>query len=111
MVIKLLDIDFPVNFVLWSVFDGDWKITSVVEKSEFTYWDLSAIDGTSSWLKWDWLWFSLVQAEALSTESITLLEDLSSSSSNRYLLLINWLDFCNCTTLLFQIFLWEITES
>ena len=111
MVIKLLDIYFPVDFVLWAVFNCDWKISSIVEKSEFTYWNLSAIDSTSSWLKRNWLWFSLVQTEALSTESITLLKDLSASSSNRYLLLINWFDFCNCTTLLLQIFLREITKS
>jgi hypothetical protein len=34
MVVKLLDLDFPENFVLGSMLDGDRKITSVVESSE-----------------------------------------------------------------------------
>ena len=31
MVIQLLNVDFPVDFVLWTVFDGNWEITSIVE--------------------------------------------------------------------------------
>ena len=111
MIIKLLDIYFPVDFVLWTVFNGDWKISSVVEKSEFTYWNLSTVNGSSSWFEWNWLWFSLIQAEALSSKSITLLEDLCTLSGNGDLLLINWFDFCNCTSLFLQIFIWEITKG
>jgi len=32
MVIQLLNVNFPVDFVLWwSMFDGYWKVTSIVE--------------------------------------------------------------------------------
>ena len=31
MVIQLLDVDFPVDFVLWSMFNGNRKISSIVE--------------------------------------------------------------------------------
>ena len=111
MIIKLLDIYFPVDFVLWTMFNGDWKISSVVEKSEFTDWNLSTVDSSGSWFKWNWLWFSLVQAEAFSSKSITLLEDLSTLSSNGNLLLINGFNFCNCTSLFLQILLWEISKG
>ena len=60
MVIELLNVDFPVDLILWSVFNGNWKITSVVEESEFTYWDVSPVDGAGNWFLDEWLWLGLV---------------------------------------------------
>jgi hypothetical protein len=47
MVIELLDLDLPLDFILRSVLNGDGKITSVVEKSKFRNRDLSGNNGTS----------------------------------------------------------------
>jgi len=111
MVIKLLDINFPINFVLWTMFNGNWKISSIVEKSEFTDRDLSTVYCSSSWLNWNWFCFWLIQTKALSTESISLFQNSSAGSGNRYLLLVNWLNGCNSLFPLINVFLWEITES
>jgi len=78
MVIKLLNINFPVDFILWSMLDGHWKITSIVEKSEFRHWDVSSINSTSNWLLNEWLWLWLVQTNSLSSETITFLKNCGS---------------------------------
>jgi len=111
MVIKLLDINFPIDFVLWTMFNGNWKISSIVEKSEFTDRDLSTVYCSSSWFNWNWFCLWLIQTKALSTESIALFQNSSAGSGNRYLLLVNWLNGCNSLFSLINVFLWEITES
>jgi hypothetical protein len=35
VVVELLDLYFPVDLELGAVFDGDWKVSSVVEAAEF----------------------------------------------------------------------------
>jgi len=61
MIIQLLNIDLPCDFILWSMLDGNWQVTSIVEESEFTDWDSSSVDSSSNWLLGKWLWFWLVQ--------------------------------------------------
>ena len=34
MVVKGHDVDFPEEFVLWAVINGDWKVASVIETAE-----------------------------------------------------------------------------
>jgi hypothetical protein len=48
MVVELGNIDFPVDFVLGSVVDGDGEISSVVEASELTGGDGSRLDSSGS---------------------------------------------------------------
>ena len=60
MIIKLLNINFPIDFILRSMFNCYWEISSVVEKSEFTNWNLSTIDCSSSWLEWNWFSLRLI---------------------------------------------------
>jgi len=47
MVIKLGNVNFPVNFVLRSVLDGNWQVSTVVESAEFTRRDVACLSGTS----------------------------------------------------------------
>lgn len=47
MVIELGDINFPVDFVLRSVVDGDGEISSVIEASELTGGDVSGSNSSS----------------------------------------------------------------
>ena len=75
MVIELLNFDFPVDSVLWTVLNGDWEITSVVESSELTGWDSSLIESSSLWLLWggSFLWF--IQTSGLTSETFSLFQD------------------------------------
>jgi len=59
MVIQLLNVYFPINSILWSVFNSYWQISSIVEKSEFTNWNSSGVLSTSSGSMrcWGCLWF------------------------------------------------------
>ena len=111
MVIELLNFDFPIDLVLWAMLDGDWKITSIVEESEFTNWNLSSNDSSGPWLLRNWLVLWSVETDGLSTKTITLLEDSSSRCGNRDLLLISCLDFGNSKVLLLHVVAWEITEG
>jgi len=111
MVIELLNFDFPINLVLWAVFDCYWKITSVVEKSELTDGNLSSYDSSGLWLLRNWPILWSVETDSLSTKTITLLEDGSSRCGNRDLLFIHWLNFGNSKCLLLHVIIWEVTES
>ena len=112
MVIKLLNIDFPVDLVLWSLmFNSNWEISSVIEESELTYWNISSWYSSSNWCLYKWLWFWSVQTDCLSSKSITLFQDHSTICGNRYFLFINWFDFCNTQCIFLQIVLWEITKN
>lgn len=60
VVVELLDMNFPVNFVLGTMFNRDWQITSVIEQSELTNWNYSSINRTSPRFHYQWLWFWLI---------------------------------------------------
>lgn len=82
MIVQLLDFYLPVDLVLRTVLNCNWQISSVVEEAEFTDWDLSSNNCSSSWLLDTWFVKWLVQTGTFSTKSITLLENGSASSSN-----------------------------
>jgi len=82
VIIELLSIDLPANFVLRTVLNGDGEITSVVEKSEFTNRDPSAVHSTSLGLLRNRLSLWLVQGSRFSTKSVTLFEDSGSAGSD-----------------------------
>lgn len=67
MVIQLLDFDFPVDFVLRSMLNGNGEISSVIEPSELTRGNLSLIESSSLWLLWERFLFRLVQTCSLSS--------------------------------------------
>jgi hypothetical protein len=50
VIIKLLDLDLPVDTVLGTVLNGNREITSIVETSEFGGRNISLIESTSNWL-------------------------------------------------------------
>ena len=111
MVIELLNFDFPIDLVLRAMLNSDWKVTSIVEESEFTYWDLSSNDSSGLWLLRNWLVLWSVETDGLATKTITLLEDGSSRCSNGNLLLISWLNFGNSKVFLLHVIAWEVTEG
>lgn len=52
VVIELLDLYLPVDAVLWAVLNSNRQITSVVETSEFTCWNVALVECSSNWLLW-----------------------------------------------------------
>lgn len=60
VVVQLLDFNFPVNFILRTVLNSNWKITSVIESSEFTGRNVSCIECSSSGLLRCWLFLWLL---------------------------------------------------
>ena len=74
MIVKLLNLNLPIDAELWAVLDGNGKIASVVETSELAGWDRSSIKGTSNRLLWYRLFLGLVQADDLSSETFTFLK-------------------------------------
>ena len=75
MVVELGYIDFPVDFVLWSVLNGDWEISTVVESTEFRWVDSSSSSGSSLWLLWGWFSLRLHERGGFASNSHTLLQD------------------------------------
>jgi len=52
VVIELLDLYLPVDAVLWAVLNSNRQVTSVVETSEFTCWNVALVECSSNWLLW-----------------------------------------------------------
>jgi len=75
MVIELLNFHFPVDSVLWTVFNGNWEVTSVVESSELTGWNVSLIESSSLWLLWGGSFLWLIQTSGLTSETFSLFQD------------------------------------
>ena len=75
MVVELLNFDFPVDSVLWTMFNGNWEVTSVVESSELTGWDVSLIESSSLWLLWGGSFLWLIQTSGLTSETFSLFQD------------------------------------
>ena len=55
MVIELGNIDLPLDLVLWSMLNANWKISSVIETTELTWLNFSWSNSSSSWLLCGWL--------------------------------------------------------
>jgi hypothetical protein len=75
VVIELLDLNFPVNSVLRSVFNSNRQIPSVVESSEFTGRDSSLLKSSSSGLLRKRSVLGLVQTGGFSTEAFSFFQD------------------------------------
>lgn len=111
MVIELLNFYLPVDLVLWTVLDGDWEVTSIVEESELRHWDVSPVDSAGNWLLWHWLQLWSIQAGALSSKTITLLQDGGSRGCDGNLLFVDGLNGGNASGFFLNVFFWEVTEG
>ena len=47
MIVKRHDVDLPEELVGWAMVDGDWKISSVIEATEFTGRNVASLDCAS----------------------------------------------------------------
>lgn len=74
MVIQLGHINFPVNFVLGSVVDGDGEISSVVEASELTAGDGSGLNSSGFRGGKSGLALGLGETGGLTSTAVSLLE-------------------------------------
>ena len=58
VVVEGHDVDFPEEFVLRAVVDGDGEVASVVEATELGCWNWTSISGSCFWFicTGDWFW-------------------------------------------------------
>lgn len=111
MVVELLDLDLPVDLVLWRVMlDCHWQVATIVEETELAHWNLSPAGSACHWLLYLWSLLGHVQTNALAAETITLFQNSGSGRSNRNFLLLDWLDIGNACLLTLHPVFWEITE-
>ena len=75
VVVELLDLNLPVYAVLWAVLNSNWQVTSVVESSEFTWWDVSLVEGASLWFLWCGSFLGFVQTHSFTSETFSLLQN------------------------------------
>lgn len=47
VVVELLDFDFPVDFILGTMLNSNWEISSIVKSSEFTWGNGPSVEGAS----------------------------------------------------------------
>merc|ERR1719183_1155927 len=80
MVVKLLDVDLPVNFILGAVLNGDGHVTAVVESAELGLGDFTAEDGASDGLLDGGFEFGLSETVDFSTHSFSLFQSGSGGS-------------------------------
>ena len=110
MIVKLLDFNFPVDFVLRTMLNCNWQVTSVIKQTELTNWNLSACNGTCTRLLNLWSFFGSVEAGTLSTKAVAFFEDGGSDCRKWNLHLINRLDIGDSSWALLNKFLWEISK-
>jgi len=90
MIVELHYINLPEDLVLGSVFNGDWKVTTVIETSEFAVKDWTGLACTGNWCLNNWLWFGLVKREWLTTNTLTLLKSSLGICSNTNFSFFDW---------------------
>ena len=73
VVVKLLNLNFPIYSVLRAVLNGDGKVTTVVESTELASRDGTLVKGTSSGLLGRRLILGLEEADSAATNTLTLL--------------------------------------
>jgi len=83
MIVKLHNVDLPLDFVLGSVFNGDGEISTVVKATEFGGDNSAALNGSSHGLLGRGLGLGNLERGGLSANTVTLLENGLSGSSNR----------------------------
>lgn len=73
VVVKLLNLNFPIYSVLRAVLNSDGKVTTVVESTELACRNGTLVKGTSSGLLGRRLILRLEEADSAATDTLTLL--------------------------------------
>ena len=84
VIIKLYNIYLPIDFVLRTMVNRDWEVSSIIKDSEFSRWNLSSPNGPCSWFLNDWFCLRLIQTHILTSDSPSLLQ-------NRFSLYPHWI--------------------
>lgn len=74
VIVKLLDFNLPVDTVLGTMLNGNGKVASVVETSEFGGRNVSLVESTSNWLLRCRLLLGLKETDSTSTKAFTFLK-------------------------------------
>ena len=85
MVVELHNVDFPLDFVLGSMFNGDGEISAVVKATELGRDNSAALNGSGHGLLGSGLGLGNLERGGLSANTVTLFENGLSGSSNRAL--------------------------
>jgi len=75
MIVELLDFYFPVNFVLRSMFNCNWKITSIIESSELTGRDSSSVYCSCFRFLGQWLVLGFQQTCGFSSKTLSFFQN------------------------------------
>jgi hypothetical protein len=73
VIVKLLDLNLPVDAVLGTVFNSNGKISSVIEAAELACRDVTLIESTSTGLLRCRLLLGLKETDSAATKTLTLL--------------------------------------
>jgi hypothetical protein len=73
VVVKLLNLNFPIYSILRAVLNSDWKVSTIIESTELACRDGAIVKGTSSWLLGRRLVLGLEEADCAATNTFTLL--------------------------------------
>lgn len=73
VVVQLRGVNLPVNFVLRTMLNCNWKVSAVVETAELTGSNRSTSDSACLWLLDLWCRFWFVRAKRLAAFAFTLL--------------------------------------
>ena len=74
VVVKLLNLNFPVDLELGAVLDSNWEISSVVEATEFGRCNWSHIESSSLRFLRNGLFFGLIKTNNFATETLSLFQ-------------------------------------
>jgi len=85
MVVKLHNVDLPLDLILRAVLNGDGQVTTVVETAEFTGHNGAALDSTSLWGLGHGNFLGLVEGGGLATATLALLESGLALAGDRLL--------------------------
>ena len=80
MIIEGHDINFPGEFILRTVIDSDWKISSIIEAAELRWWDRSSVSSTCFWFGSLSLFFWSEKRGSVTSKTSSLFESVTYQS-------------------------------
>jgi len=111
MVVELHNIDLPLNFVLGSVFNGDGEISTVIEATELGRDNSAALNSSGHGLLGGGLGLGNLKRGGLSANTVSLLENSLTGSSNRAFSVGDERHGHNIALLLVEVLWGEVTEG
>ena len=74
VIVKLLNLNLPIDTILRAVLNSDGEVTAVVESAELRGRDVSFVESTGSWLLGCGLLLGLKEADSAAAQTFALLD-------------------------------------